>query len=163
MRELHKTIVGVATAILVATGFGVSSAQQAPLPEPQQPEQAEPVIECPEAMRGMEVKAETVDGGVVLQITNSRTEHVTELRRELRVMADVIEQHSKTTNTAVHDPEAVRIPPVTITVRDVAAGVRVHIRADRPNDVMQLRELALGFQQTWEGSECGQGIVSQRA
>jgi hypothetical protein len=161
MRELHKTIVGAATAILVATGFGVSSAQVPT--EPEQPSQAEPAIECPEAMRGMQVKAETVDGGVVLQITSPHTEHVTELRRELRVMADVIEQHSKTTNTAVHDPEAVRIPPVSISVRDVAAGVRVHIRADRPTDVTQLRELALGFQHTWEGSSCGQGIISQRA
>ena len=161
MRELHKIIVGAATAILVATGFGVSSAQG--IPSQPEPSQEEPVLECPDAMRGMRVKAETVDGGVVLQITNPHTEYVTELRRELRIMAQVIEEHSKTTNTAVLDPEAVRIPPVTITVRDVDSGVRVHIRAERAKDITQLRELALGFQQTWEGSECGQGIVSQRA
>jgi len=43
---------------------------------------------------------------------------------------------------------------VDLDVTDVEGGARVRVRASRPRDIPELRELATSFEHYWETSAC---------
>jgi hypothetical protein len=150
MRTLHHII---GATLLIAAGSSIGFAQ----PDVMDPPSQEPAeIDCPDAMRGMKLEVQTVDGGVAIEITTPRPRNVIPMRRDLRNVASLIEQKSK--DPTGIDPSA-RIPPISIVVQDIKSGVHVRITPQRAKDLTLLRQLAVGLQSAWEGSECARGDV----
>jgi hypothetical protein len=141
-----------------------------PTPQPSHPMQGVPqpqadTNDCPEVMRGVTLVLMPSERGVTLDFTSPRTEMVPELRSQLREAAVAIEQHSESPpqSTDPADSDAVTIPPLDISVNDVGSGARVVIRAERPEDVEQLREIAQALEVMWLKSDCRLPPTSQAA
>lgn len=140
-----KSLVPAMAALALVAGSAVASAD-----DPLAPNQ------CPEVLRGVAFVVRPVAGGVALEFTSPRQHEVPELREQLRDAALVIEMHSKASMQPVSDPAetGVRIPPVEISVNDVAAGARVIIRAQRAGDLPALLELVGALEVFWARSDC---------
>lgn len=117
--------------------------------------------ECPPAFQGARVSAAKLPEGVSLEFRASSRAMIPLLRGELREVAKMIEEHSTQTQTSSADDE-VDFPPVDLTVKDVAFGARVIVRAGRFGDIPALRELAFGFAEFWKTSACSAQVVSKR-
>src|SRR3954463_6820723 len=103
--------------------------------------------DCPEAFRGAAITATSVYDGVALTFTTDASRILT-LRSELREVAMELEQKGTEVQTASYDEE-VAFPPVDLDVVDIEGGARVRVRASRPRDIPELRELAMSFQRYW--------------
>src|SRR5512143_2428163 len=104
--------------------------------------------DCPEAFRGAAVKTAVIDDGVALTFTTAAA-RMALLRDQLREVAMMLEQKGTETQTASYD-EDVEFPPVDLDVKDVDGGARVTVRASRPRDIPELRELAKSFEAFWQ-------------
>jgi hypothetical protein len=161
MRQPIRTIALTAVCLTAAAANLVDAKpQQQGKPEPRA-EQPKPRIEveddnqCPYAMRGVKLTASLDKEGVVFEFTNPRKEYVKEVREQLREAADLIQELSRMeTVDAKADPDVPRLPPLAITVKDIQLGARVVIHAVRTQDRAELRELAAGFAEFWEQSDC---------
>ena len=172
--------------LLCLAGAGVGYAQTPPVPAPkpergpkpapQPPSQPSPpsqgvprpqteTNECPEVMRGVTLVLMPSDGGVTLDFTSPRAEMVAELRQQLREAAVVIERHSEAPPQSADpaDSDSVTIPPLDISVNDVGSGARVVIRAERKEDINQLREIAQALEVMWLKSDCRRPAATQAA
>jgi hypothetical protein len=146
MREPKKFVLG---AMFIVTGLGAVVAARPRLPEPSPTIPHQPLQnldECPDVMRGMKFEITTIDGGVELHFTNPRTLLVDGMRQDLRTIAKLVEVHSAS--------GPAKIPPIEISVDDIASGASVRIKPIRPGDLVQVRQLAVVLQTVWEGSDC---------
>jgi hypothetical protein len=147
-----RSIIAASTCIAALAG-----AAQAEVAEAVQSE------ECPPAFQGAKVTATKLPGGVSLEFKASHRALIPLLRGELREVAQLIEEHSTQTQTTGADDEQVDFPPVDLTVKDIALGARVIVRAGRFGDIPALRELAFGFAEFWKTSACSAPIISTSA
>jgi hypothetical protein len=108
--------------------------------------------DCPEAFRGATVTTAPIHDGVTLTFTTSAN-RLEMMRDELREVAMMLEQKGTEIQTASYD-EDVEFPPVDLDVKDIDGGARVRVRASRPRDIPELRELAKSFEQYWQTSTC---------
>jgi hypothetical protein len=111
---------------------------------------AEP--DCPDAFRGAAITTNQIHDGVALTFTTDGTK-VDIMRDQLRELAMMIEQKGTEVQTASYD-EDVEFPSLDIDVKDMAGGALVSVRASRPRDIPELRELATSFQRYWDASSC---------
>lgn len=117
--------------------------------------------ECPAAFRGASVTAESMPGGVRLEFRNGNRANVSDMRDQLRAVAEMIEQHGTEKQTSGEEEE-VEFPPVDLEVKDIVLGARVTVRASRLRDIPALREMAFGFAEFWKTSACVETLVSKR-
>lgn len=111
--------------------------------------------QCPYALRGVKLVAGLDKRGVIFEFTNPRVEYVRDVREQLREAAELIQELSrKPVDEATVDPDEPRLPPLSIAVKDIAFGARVVIHAMHAEDRAELRELAAGFAEFWEHSDC---------
>jgi hypothetical protein len=125
----------------------------------------EPARQCPTVLRGVALVIRPIAGGVALDFMTPRQHEVPALRGQLREAALVLEQHSKTflrPAAATAEPRGVRIPPLDISVNDVAAGARVIIRTQRARDTPELLDLAHSLELFWERSDCNEDMRARR-
>lgn len=132
------------TRIAVAAAFVVAA--------PHMVRSARADDECPDAFRGAAVKTAPIDDGVTLTFTTAAA-RLELMRSQLREIAMMLEQKGTETQTASYD-EDVEFPPVDLDVKDVDGGARVSVRASRPRDIPELRELAKSFEVYWQTSAC---------
>lgn len=126
---------------------------QAPTPRPEV--EIEDGNQCPYAMRGVKLTAELDKQGVVFEFTNPRKEYVKDVRAQLREAAELLQELSRMQlDESKLDPDMPRLPPLAIAVKDIQFGARVVIHAVRSQDRAELRELAAGFAEFWEHSDC---------
>lgn len=111
---------------------------------------AEP--DCPDAFRGAAITSSQIHDGVALTFTTEGAK-VDIMRDQLRELAMMIEQKGTQVQTASYD-EDVEFPSLDIDVKDMAGGALVSVRASRPRDIPELRELATSFQRYWDASSC---------
>lgn len=111
---------------------------------------AEP--DCPDAFRGAAISTNQIHDGVTLTFTTDGTK-VDLMRDQLRELAMMIEQKGTQQQTASYD-EDVEFPSLDIDVKDTTGGALVSVRASRPRDIPELRELATSFQRYWDASSC---------
>lgn len=142
------TRIAVAAAFLVATPHMVRTARADG--------------DCPEAFRGAAVSTASIHDGVTLTFTTGAN-RLELLRDQLREVAMMLEQKGTEVQTASYD-EDVEFPPVDLDVRDIDGGAIVRVRASRPRDIPELRELAKSFQRYWQTSSCqGDGVAFAKA
>ena len=111
---------------------------------------AEP--DCPDAFRGAAISSSQIRDGVSLTFqTDAGKVHL--MREQLRELAMMIEQKGTEVQTASYEEE-VEFPPLDIDVKDIGGGAKVSVRASRPRDLPELRELASSFQRYWDSSTC---------
>jgi len=108
--------------------------------------------DCPDAFRGAAVTTAVIEDGVALSFTTA-ADRLEPMRDELREVAMMLEQKGTEFQTASYD-EDVEFPPVDLDVKDIEGGARVSVRASRPRDIPELRELAKTFEQYWQTSAC---------
>lgn len=108
--------------------------------------------DCPDAFRGAAIKSTEIHDGVALTFTTDGSK-VEIMRDQLRELATMIEQKGTQVQTASYD-EDVEFPSLDIDVKDMAGGALVSVRASRPRDIPELRELATSFQRYWDASSC---------
>lgn len=162
MRQPIRTIALAAVCMTAAASNLVDAKpqkQQAkPEPKVEQPRRQIEVDDgnqCPYAMRGVKLEASVDKEGVVFEFTNPRKEYVKEVRVQLREAAELIQELSRMEmDEAKLDPDVPRLPPLAIAVKDIQFGARVVIHAMRTQDRAELRELAAGFAEFWEQSDC---------
>ena len=118
---------------------------------------AEP--DCPDAFRGAAISTNQIHDGVALTFTTEGTK-VDLMRDQLRELAMMIEQKGTQMQTASYD-EDVEFPSLDIDVKDTAGGALVSVRASRPRDIPELRELATSFQRYWDASSCHSDEVAK--
>ena len=111
---------------------------------------AEP--DCPDAFRGAAISATQIHDGIALTFTTDAPK-IDLMRDQLRELATMIEQKGTLVQTASYD-EDVEFPSLDIDVKDMAGGALVSVRASRPRDIPELRELATSFQRYWDASSC---------
>ncbi len=117
-------------------------------------------VKCPDAVRGVAMTVQQIDGGVTLKFTAAKKEQLTDLRLLLREAATTIEHHSKL--LALHpeqlqnNPDAGAIPAVDIDVKDTAMGALVTIHPENPSQLSAVRAQAQGFEQFWAKNNCVQ-------
>lgn len=166
----------LATALAVTAGAGAALGQvepemPGPGPRPWATPEAEvtpapeavPADSCPEVVRGVEVSTQPVKSGVAVEFTSPRREHVTELRLQLREIAATLEHQSKLASVqAEREGHAndTDLPAVDIAVREVRAGARLTVRAERVDDIKALRDLARAFEVAWKDSDCVRGSAT---
>ena len=158
MSQGTRTI-AVAAVCLTA---GVAAAKPSTRSEPERrvspPIDVDDGNECPYALRGVKLEAGLDKRGVIFEFTNPRVEYVKDVREQLREAAELIQELSrKPVDQATVDPDAPRLPPLAISVKDIAFGARVVIHAVNVEDRAELRELAAGFAEFWEHSDCSMG------
>src|SRR5262245_42142748 len=96
------------------------------------------LLECPEALRGVQLSLEPVAGGVAVRFTTPNKKELDDLRSLLREAATLIEYHTKL--AALHPeerqslPNEVVIPAVDIDVKDIKSGAQIIIKPDDPSD-----------------------------
>jgi hypothetical protein len=112
--------------------------------------QAEP--DCPDAFRGAAISSAQIRDGVALTFQTDATK-VELMRDQLRELAMMIEQKGTEVQTASYEEE-VEFPSLDIDVKDIGGGAQVNVRASRPRDIPELRELASSFQRYWDSSSC---------
>jgi len=111
---------------------------------------AEP--DCPDAFRGAAISSAQIHDGISLTFQTDATK-VELMREQLRELAMMIEQKGTEVQTASYD-EDVEFPSLDIDVKDIGGGAKVSVRASRPRDIPELRELATSFERYWEASSC---------
>jgi hypothetical protein len=142
----------VATLVVAGAGGALANPRFIPIQSPDE-------TRCPELARGAKLTVDAIDGGVEFEITTPRPRYEQELRDLARAVAEVVEQQSNEVSwraTMTEDNE-VSIPPVEVDVADIGAGVRVTVRARRPQDVEMVRVQARMFERFWERSDCING------
>lgn len=156
-----KTLVpAAAIAILLGTS---GAARTAPLPG-FAPTSASPKREarrCPQALRSVALVTSAVDGGVAIELTSPRAREVAALREQLREAALSLEMYSKRPVRPEADdpsPAEVQLPPLDVSVKDVGAGARVIIRAERARDLPELLELTRALELFWSRSDCNREV-----
>lgn len=116
--------------------------------------QVEEEPDCPLVFIGVKVTTADVRDGVSIEFRNPNGANVEEMRAQLREVAQLLEDHGTQVQTTGADDEEVDFPPVDISVKNIARGARVTVRAARYRDIPVLRELAYGFAEFWETSPC---------
>lgn len=116
--------------------------------------------DCPPAFRGASITAAEIHDGVTLTFTTAAP-RIDQMRTELRAVAVILEQKGTEVQTASYD-EDVAFPPVDLEVFDISGGARVSVRASRPRDIPELRELAKSFERFWAASKCHGDMVAAR-
>ena len=118
-------------------------------------------MQCPDAVRGVDMARETVRGGVAFKFTTSNRLQLPSLRALLREAATMIEHHSKL--AALH-PEQMPVhggvpsfPVVDIDVKDIATGARITVHAENTDELPALRELGTAFEEFWDKNACVRG------
>ncbi|HSD88474.1 MAG TPA: hypothetical protein VLB44_13195 [Kofleriaceae bacterium] len=132
------------TRIAVAAAFVVAA--------PHMVRSARADDDCPEAFRGAAITTAPIRDGVALTFTTA-ADRLELMRDELREVAMMLEQKGTEVQTASYD-EDVEFPPVDLDVKDIDGGARVRVRASRPRDIPELRELAKTFELYWQTSSC---------
>jgi hypothetical protein len=132
--------------------LGAEAAAQAP-PEDDQ------AAGCPDFVRGSTLSVRTVDRGVQLTLATPRADNVRLLRAMTHDAAGYIESKERGPRSSATEEEAdpAVLPPLEITVADVAGGVRVSILAVDKADVGMVREEAKKLQQLWRVDVCVNG------
>lgn len=119
--------------------------------------------DCPAAFHRVALALHDVRGGVAFDFTTSRKQHVGELRRLLREAAIALEEHSQreASRTDVQRmPDEFVLPALDITVKDVAAGIRVTVRAEARRALKDVRATARLFRRVWLQHPCVRGTPS---
>ena len=145
MRIHHSAAVSAVLMTLVGVGHA-----EPPIPV----EAPELHNDCPIAMRRATVATKVVTGGVDIEFKTPIRHNLPALRAMVREAAMVIELHSRDIKRISAGEPHHDFPAVDVWVKDIAAGVRVRILAERTKDISELRALALGFQQAWLTSDC---------
>ncbi|MDX2093468.1 MAG: hypothetical protein SFX73_36830 [Kofleriaceae bacterium] len=156
MRQPIRTIALAAVCMTAGAANLVDAKPQKPAQaQPRTPSEVEDGNQCPYAMRGVKLTASLDKEGVVFEFTNPRKEYVKDVRLQLREAADLIQELSRLEpDEHKIDPDVPRLPPMAIVVKDIQSGARVVIHAVRAQDRAELRELAAGFAEFWEQSDC---------
>jgi hypothetical protein len=122
---------------------------------------ASPKLDCPEAVRGVDVALSPVSDGVALVFTAPEKKQQKELTKLLREAGAMIEYHSKM--AALH-PELERpefaddvVPPVDISITEVPKGAKVNIKVENPADRASMVAQAKEFERTWAKNKCVTG------
>jgi hypothetical protein len=127
----------------------------APNTTPPQTEPIQPEEQCPHFVRGSKLAVSDVDRGVSVRLTSAQSANVPQLRdmaREFqRVMEQQIEQQAA--GSASGSAQG-RIPPLDISVKDVAGGAVVTVRAEHSEDVGRVRKQAREVESFWKSSAC---------
>jgi hypothetical protein len=147
MRELQHAVVGATLAVIAFTTSVSADTMPAATTDPNAMQMSVP-MECTDHLRGMKLEARAANGGVTLQITNSRSRYVTQLRHDLRSIGEMVEYHAKTGDSGA------AIPPLRIAITNIPSGVRVMITPEQSQNVGLVRQLAMILQTAWEDSEC---------
>lgn len=108
--------------------------------------------DCPPAFQGAAISSAQIHDGVSLTFRTDATK-VDMMREQLRELAAMIEQKGTEVQTASYD-EDVEFPSLDIDVKDIGGGAQVSVRASRPRDIPELRELATSFERYWDASSC---------
>lgn len=122
--------------------------------------------ECPAAFKGVGLALRDVDGGVAFDFTTPRKHAVADLRRLLREAAILLEEHTETeaARTDVQRmPDDFVLPALDITVKDVAAGARVTVRAEARRSLVDVRANARLFRRVWLSHPCIRGSAPSLA
>lgn len=123
---------------------------------------------CPAAFANVGLALQNVDGGVTFHFTARNKAMVGELRHLLREAAISLEHHSKVAamqTDVQHTRDEWVLPALDISVRDVAAGARVTVRAELRGDVADVRANARVFRRAWLTHPCvrvGGAVGGQR-
>jgi hypothetical protein len=132
--------------------------KQPPMEKPIQPPTAN-ASECPEAVRGVQVKITNAPGGAAVTFSG-KTQYLTDLRNIVHEAAAIVEYHTKL--AAIHEEEVLshvgeRIPPVDVTAKDTPNGVKVMVKAVEPGDASAVFDRAKSFKKLWDENECVNG------
>ena len=131
--------------------LGAEATAQAP-PEDDDQQQTE----CPEFVRGSTLSVKKVDRGVQLTIATPRPKNVRLLRAMTYQAAGYIESQQRAPSSE-DDTVQEGLPPLDLTVADIAGGARVSILAVNKSDVAMVREQANKLQQLWRFNVCVNG------
>jgi hypothetical protein len=138
--------------VALAATLAITSA---PVLTAAQPGEEAQEIECPEFIRGAQLKLSDSAQGMSFTITTPRTQYVEELRLALTQAASFLEH--RTASMAGTDDPMSRIPPVVVAVRPIDSGMQVTVRARKVTDVALLRKQGRMLELMWQHSTCING------
>lgn len=125
---------------------------------PQQTAPIQPEEQCPHFVRGSKLAVSDVERGVSVKLTSAQSANVPQLRDMAREFERVMEQQiaQQSTENASGSAQG-RIPPLDISVKDVASGAVVTVLAEHSEDVGRVRKQAHEVESFWKSSACING------
>lgn len=130
-------------------------AQNAPTTSPHQTEPMPAQEQCPHFVRGSKLAVSNVDRGVAVRLTSAQSANVAQLRQMVREFQRVMEEQiaQQAAGSASGSAQA-QIPPLDISVKDVAGGAMVTVQAEHAEDVGRVRTQAHEVEAFWKESAC---------
>jgi hypothetical protein len=149
----------LSTALAALGGCATGAATRASAPA---------LTPCPEVLVGTSIEERDVGGGTALVFTTADPAAVEGLRRQVRHLAAVHDDHHRADGArlvdfrpaAERDPlgaalaTGTRIPAASAVAEDVAGGARLVLRATDPREVAALREQARLQASKLPGASC---------
>jgi hypothetical protein len=116
--------------------------------------------DCPAAVRGVGMTLHEVPGGVTIELNARDKSKVNDLQQLVGEAAAFIEYQTKM--AALHSEKVLArdgtaIPALDITVKKVANGAQVTLRAEDAKQAPTLLAQAKSLKEFWDTSECTQG------
>jgi hypothetical protein len=163
-KKLERSTATTQTTLATASASGgawvavpaASGTEQATPPVAAAPESLASMLpDCPSAAEGAQTMIENVPGGVAVTVFAADDDGAREVQKRasrLRGFAGEGQQSGKRHATdgsgGGHGPCPVVLRRTTVTVADTASGVRIVVRAQRPEEVAWLRD-----ETTWRAGE----------
>jgi hypothetical protein len=165
-------LVGTATTSMAQGSAQTPRPQQPAQPQQQQqqpkaPEssQANPESDqtnCPDFVRGSKLTVNEIDRGVQVTVTTPKSGSVQSLRTMTHNAAGYVESNERHGSAAPskqggQQAQQGQLPPLDITVTDIADGAKVNVKAKNSGDIPAVREQAKKLEKLWQTDACING------